>query len=307
MSRWLADAKKHEAIEQEYLAYMAVRLIEIKRVLKATGSLWLHCDDNADSYLRLLLDAIFGQKNRADSVTWKRQLRANNAATTHMGRICDTLFRYTVIRKKAIWNIPQGERNQTYIESWYKRDENGRLYRTYELSAPGENNNMFEWKGCKPLRGWRFNRKKLDEFFEQGRILLSKNGGIPRRIVYLDEQEDPKLQNLWLDLQGNYPQTESGKNYETQKPVALLERIIKASSNEGDVVLDPFCGSGTALEAAEKHGRQWIGIDLTASDWDGLRARMQKASDDNALLNGGVLTDITIKHWRRKSNCKLAV
>ena len=292
----------HSASMRAYCTFMALRLIEIKRLLKPSGSLWLHCDDYAHAYLILVLDTLFGHANRADVVTWKRQMGSHNSVMRRLGRICDTLLRYTKQASKAVWNIPRIPHSEEYLKNWCKQDADGRWWTGENLTTPGTApHRMFEWRGTKPTRPWRYSLEKLEELWKAG-LIVTKRDGTPRTFggkkVYIDELNDCKLQNLWTDIRLLVPNSPERLGYATQKPVALLERIILASSNEGDVVLDPFCGSGTTLEAAEKHARQWIGIDLTAGDWDGLRARMQKSTDANSLLDARTLTDITITHYR---------
>lgn len=283
----------HSKGMKSYLAFMSVRIMELHRLLKDIGSLWLHCDDSAGAYLTIILDAIFGQHNRGDIVTWKRQ-SANNASKRSLGRICDTLLRYTKEAKQATWNIPRSERSLAEMKE-YRKDANGRLYKTENLTAPSRTpTRMFEWRGTTPSRAWIYDQEKLEQLYAEGRIATNADGSPLLRgyIKYLDEIPKPKAQNIWLDINrvGNTAKERTG--FPTQKPVKLLERIIKASSNEGDVVLDPFAGCATTCEASERLGRQWVGIDLSPKAYDLVRMRLQRASDEGALFKGGKLPDV---------------
>ena len=254
-----------------YLTMMAQRMIELHRVLKTTGSIYLHCDTTASHYLKLLMDAVFGARNFRNEITWQRTESHNTAGK--YGNIADILFFYAK-SDNTTWNRgfhKYGEQN--YSDQQLKRfrhvDQQGRRYRLDDLTAPRPNSDSgkFEWRGTMPSasRGWGYRLEQLEEWWSEGRI-HTKRDGTPRMDglkVYLDESEGKPLQNIWTDIP-RIPNTSSERlGYPTQKPEALLERIINASSNEGDVVLDPFCGCGTATVAAERLNRRWIGIDIT--------------------------------------------
>ncbi len=248
-----------------YLAMMAVRLIELHRVLKPTGSLYLHCDPTASHYLKILLDAVFGIEHFLNEITWKRT-SAHNTARKY-GKISDILLFYSKT-KNYLWNNQYTDFSQKQMKR-YKIDKDGRLYKCENLTADRVNSvsGKFEWRGTTPpsSRGWGYTPEQLEKWWAEGRILTRKDGS-PRMDglkVYLDDLPGQPLQSIWTDIEriGNTSKERLG--YPTQKPLALLERIIKTSSNEGDVVLDPFCGCGTAVHAAQKLGRQWIGIDIT--------------------------------------------
>ena len=287
------DAANHTWGEDmgAFLCYMGVRLMEMHRVLKPTGSLWLHCDDTAGAYLVMMVDAIFGRKQRQDVVTWKRTA-ANNSATRSLGRISDTLLRYTKTQDFT-WNMPRVERSATQLAR-YKKDAAGRLYKTESLLAPGDRRDdprRFTWRDSTPgsARVWAHSYERLEELWAQGRIAVRRDGR-PRldgHIIYLDEQPKPKAQNIWDDIEriGNTDSQRTG--YPTQKPIDLYRRIVLASSNEGDIVLDPFCGCATTLIAAEQEGRQWIGMDL----WDeALTVVQERVGKECANLFGGAIT-----------------
>ena len=253
----------HGKAMKSYLIMMAVRLLELRRVLKPTGSLYLHCDDTADAYLRLLCDAVFGAQQMRNAISWKRQT-SNNATTGRCGRIVDTLLFY-VRTSAATWNGGRHALSDRELRE-YKQTPDGRLYKCDNLTAPGGSRG-FTWRGATPppSRGWAFTEEVLERMLAAGEIELKANGTAKMRgrVRWLADNEGQKLQNLWTDIQrvGNTARERTG--YPTQKPLALLDRIIKASSNPGDVVLDPFCGCATACVSAETLDRQWIGIDLS--------------------------------------------
>lgn len=248
-----------------YLAMMAVRLIELHRVLKPTGSLYLHCDPTASHYLKLLLDAVFGPENYRSEIIWKRTTSHNDATRTFPD-VSDTIFFYSK-SPKYFFQRQFTEYDPTYVASKYRhRDNNGRLYRLSDLRSPNPRPNlMYDYKGYKPHpNGWALSREKMEEADRLGLLEFPKNpeGRIQYR-RYLDERSGMPITNVWDDIRPINSMAQERLRYPTQKPLPLLERIIEASSNEGDVVLDPFCGCGTAIHAAQKLGRQWIGIDVT--------------------------------------------
>jgi DNA modification methylase len=246
-----------------YLSMMAPRLVELRRVLKPTGSLYLHCDPTASHYLKLLLDAIFDPLNFRNEISWKRFSAKNDP--NRYGRNHDVIFFYS--KGPSFKWIPQyGPFEEDYVSENYRYVEKntGRRYRLSDLTANKPGGDVdYEWHGMRPYKGrhWAFSHENLDKFLEEGRIVF-RSTGMPTYKRYLDEMPGVPLQDIWTDIR-----LQSGSKerlgYPTQKPLALLERIITASSNPGDVVLDPFCGCGTAVDAAQRLGRQWIGIDIT--------------------------------------------
>lgn len=249
-----------------YLTMMAIRLVELHRVLKSTGSLYLHCDPTASHYLKLVLDAVFGQKYFRNEIVWKRSHAHSDArqGAQHYGRVTDTIFFYS--KGDAIcWNSQYAPYDQEYIDRDYRRsDPDGRRYRISDLSGPGgaaKGNPHYEVMGVKGY--WRYSKKKMDELIKQGRIIQTRPGAVPQYKRYLDEMPGVPVQNLWADLPVLNNRSKEVLGYPTQKPEALLERIIQTSSNEGDLVLDPFCGCGTTIVAAERLKRRWIGVDIT--------------------------------------------
>jgi len=250
-----------------YLTGMAIRLLELHRVLKNMGSLYLHCDPTASHYLKIVLDAVFGKENYRTEISWKRSSAHNDAkqGRKQYGNIRDIIYFYTKTEDWK-WNWLYSPYSESYIKDFYhySEPETGRLYRLGDLTAakPG-GDTSYEFYGTKPYKGryWAYSREKMENFKLEERLYFPPNGGTPSYKRYLDEMAGVPLQNDWNDIK---PVSKSEYlGYPTQKPLALLERIIQASSNEGDVILDPFCGCGTAVHAAQKLKRDWIGIDIT--------------------------------------------
>ena len=251
-----------------YLVMMTARLIELYRVLKPTGSIYLHCDQTASHYLKIVLDTIFGAENFRNEIVWKRKTgRGDTGGTSkRFGNMTDALLFYGK-SDDTVFNSVYRENNPEYIENFFKYvDENGRRYASDNLSSPSPRPNLtYEYKGYKPPRnGWAISKEKMEQWDKEGRLVFpKKKQGRIRRKRYLDEHPGETVQNLWDDIGAISAQASERLGYPTQKPLELLERIINASSNKGDIVLDPFCGCGTAVAAAHKLNRRWIGIDIT--------------------------------------------
>ena len=249
-----------------YLAMMAPRLVELRRVLKPTGSLYLHCDPTASHYLKMLLDAIFGPEQFRNEIIWKRSHAHSDArqGSKHFGRVTDTILFYGKT-DDAIWTTQFTPYGQTYVDRDYRRaDPDGRRYRIDNLQGPGgaaKGNPYYEVMGVK--RYWRYSQEKMAELIRRGRVIQTRPGAVPQYKRYLDEMPGVPVQNLWADLAVLNNRSKEVLGYPTQKPEALLERIVSASSREGDVVLDPFCGCGTTIAVAHRLKRQWVGIDIT--------------------------------------------
>jgi len=256
----------HENDMMAYLAMMAVRLLELHRVLKPTGSLYLHCDPTASHYLKILLDGVFQPQNFRNEIIWKRSSAHSDAkqGAKHYGRLTDTIFFYSK-GEDVTWNQTYRPYDETYTERDYRLvDTDGRRYRLDNIQGPGgaeKGNPYYEVMGVS--RYWRYSREKMQQLIRQGRIIQTRPGAVPQYKRYLDEMPGVSVQNLWDDIPVINNRSKELLGYPTQKPLALLERIITVSSNEGDLVFDPFCGCGTAVHAAEKLGRSWIGIDIT--------------------------------------------
>jgi site-specific DNA-methyltransferase (adenine-specific) len=252
-----------------YLTMMANRLLELHRVLKPTGCLYLHCDTTASHYLKFVLDGVFGVGNYRNEIIWQRRTGTSSAIhqSNRFGTCTDTIFFYakTELGKFHPQYNSDDPGYQRYIERYFTHTEpDGRRFRDADLSNPAPRPNlMYEYKGIKPPKnGWAISKEKMEQWDKEGKLYFTSNSNI-RRKSYEDELTGKPIQNLWTDIPPINSQAQERLGYPTQKPIALLERIIRASSNEGDVVLDPFCGCGTAIHAAEKLKRQWIGIDIT--------------------------------------------
>ena len=258
-----------------YLVMMTPRLVELRRVLKPTGSLYLHCDPTASHYLKILLDTVFGNENYRSEITWKRTSAHNDSR--RFGQVKDTILFYSKTNSRT-WNPVSVPHDDTYVSNFYRHEDSRGRYRLHEIirtASMGPRPNLtYEYKDYTPEWGWRMERDKLEALDKDGRLVWSQTGR-PYRKTYLTEGQSPS--NLWTDIGNVSAHAKERLGYPTQKPEALLERIINASSNAGDVVLDPFCGCGTAVAAAQKLGRQWLGIDITHLAVALLKSRLKTA------------------------------
>ena len=265
-----------------YLSMMAPRIVELRRVLKATGSIYLHCDPTAGHYLKMLMDAVFGPANFRNQIAWKRT-HAHGGAKRY-GPVHDMLLFYSR-SEKYVWNEQFTPYTDDYIEGFFRfKDVDGRRYRATILTGPGIRTGLSgkPWRGVNPTsigRHWAIpgyarpllddtpandTQVALDQLDKIGRILWPKKaGGVPSFKQYLDDMQGVPLQDVWTDIPPISAAAAERLGYPTQKPEALLERIVQASSNPQDSVLDPFCGCGTTIAAAQKLRRSWIGIDVT--------------------------------------------
>jgi site-specific DNA-methyltransferase (adenine-specific) len=255
-----------------YLVMMTNRLIELHRVLKQTGSLYLHCDPTASHYLKVILDAIFCPENFRNEIVWKRQ-SAHSDAKTKFPDVADIILFYAKTKSET-FNPQYTEHDQSYLDKFYTHDDHdGRgSYQLADMASPNPRPNMmYEWMGFPfPEKGWRYQKDTMETLHQEGRVWypIKADGSFdfskrPRLKRYLDEQKGSIVTNIWDDIQSLQAVSAERLGYPTQKPLALLERIIEASSSPGDLVLDPFCGCGTAVHAAQKLGRRWVGIDIT--------------------------------------------
>ena len=266
-----------------YLVMMTARLVELHRVLKPTGSLYLHCDPTASHYLKIVLDAIFGTENFRNHITWKRTSSHNNAKK--WGPISDNILFYTK-SDDFTWNIVYQPYEHGYLDSFYRYEDGRGRYSAGDLTGAGtsQGDSSKPWRGVDPTligRHWAVPNSQLAEAYpnldlstlsvqerldlldEAGLVHWPARGGKPQRKRYLNDAKGIPIQEIITDIPPLAARAKERLSYPTQKPLALLERIIMASSNEGDLVLDPFCGCGTANAAAHKLGRRWIGIDIT--------------------------------------------
>ena len=268
---------------QSYLCMMAVRLLEMRRVLKDTGSIYLHCDPTASHYLKLLMDSIYGERNFHSEIIWKRTTAHNDGAQGRRqhGRVHDVLLFYTRSGQWT-WNTIYTDYEPEYVARFSLIEpETDRRYTLDNLTGPGgasKGNPQYEVMGI--TRYWRYSDERMQQLIAAGRVIQSRAGAVPRYKRYLDEMPGLPLQDSWADISPINSQARERIGYPTQKPLALLERIIKSSSNEGDVVLDPFCGCATACVAAENLGRSWIGIDISPKAVELVNMRLQQSMGD---------------------------
>jgi len=264
-----------------YLVMMTARLIELHRVLKPTGSLYLHCDPTASHYLKVILDTIFNVKNFRNEIIWKRNFtkKGSQCAMNKFANNTDILLFYGKSEhakfKTPKVRLPADE----VMERYDKVDERGRRFKSEPLELPrmmARQNLIFEFMGYTPKFGWMMNREKLEQLKLAGKIYFTKNGK-PRRKNFMEDYSGTEIDNIWVDILPLGQAQAEALGYPTQKPLALLERVISASSEPGDVVLDPFCGCGTSVVAAEKLKRRWVGIDITHLGITAMKYRLRDA------------------------------
>lgn len=282
-----------------YLVMMAPRLVEMKRVLKPIGSIYLHCDPTASHYLKLLLDAAFGPSHFRSEIIWKRT--SSHSSANRWAPIHDTIL-YASKGANPVWNSPRVDYDQAYLDKYYKFDDgDGRLYWRADICAAGTRNGSSgqPWRGFDPrTKGmhWKFTVENLEELDRDGRVYWPRGGsGWPQYKRYRDELSGKVVSDIWDDIDKINPVAQERLGYQTQKPLALLERIIKASSKPGDIILDPFCGCGTAVDAAQQLNRQWIGIDITYIAVDLIIKRLEHrygADIRKTFTTNGIPTDI---------------
>ena len=267
---------------QSYLTMMAVRLLEMRRVLKDTGSIYLHCDPTASHYLKLLMDATFGQAQFRNEIVWKRFNFHSDAK--RFGKVSDTVLFYSKT-EAYVFNRQRVPFSTAYVASKFThQDPDGRRFRLDNFNPPSSRGPVYEYHGI--TKAWRMTEDKMLALESEGRIYSAST--IPQLKRYLDELDGQAVHNIWDDIPSVNPMAKERVGYPTQKPLALLERIIKASSNPGDVVLDPFCGCATACVAADRLGRKWIGIDISPKAAELVNLRLLQAM--GSLFHHGYVT-----------------
>lgn len=280
-----------------YLTMMAVRLIELHRVLKPTGSIYLHCDPTASHYLKVLLDAVFGPTNFRNEIVWKRKAGRGetNREAIRYGVSHDVILAFAKTATNR-FNRQYRDSNPEYVATKFVHvDTDGRRYRLDNLTSPSYRPNLiYEYKGyLPPEKGWAVSRETMERMDREGRIHFPPNKR--RRLQrkrYLDELEGETVDTLWDDIAPINSQARERLGYPTQKPLAILERIIAGASDVGDLVLDPFCGCGTTIHAAQKLGRQWVGIDITHLAISLIEKRLKDAFPGVAYEVHGVPKDL---------------
>jgi DNA modification methylase len=276
-----------------YLAMMAPRLVELRRVMKFTGTIWLHCDPTASHYLKLLLDSIFGPENFRNEVVWRRTFGKGDAKRK-LGAVHDVILTYGN-GPDAFCRIPRREPDEAYLKRYNKNDGDGKgPYRAAPLDSPSPRPNLtYEYKGYPPpAKGWRVSREIMEALDAEGRLMFpaSKSGRIARKL-YLSDAPGSPLGDVWTDIPPLQGASAERLGYPTQKPEALLYRILFCGSPDDGVVLDPFCGCGTTVAAAEKLGRNWIGIDVTYLAVALMKSRLAESDASYEVIGEPVSAD----------------
>ena len=262
-------------------AMMAVRLLEMRRVLKPTGSIYLHCDQTASHYLKLLMDSVFGAQRCRNEIVWKRF--NFHADARRFGIISDRILFYSA-GDAFQFNRVRVPYSKQYIESKFSHRENGRRFRLSDLNPPSGRGPVYEFHGI--TRPWRLTEEKMRQLEAEGRIYTDST--VPQLKRYLDEMPGQAVADVWTDIPTINSQAKERTGFPTQKPLTLLNRIIEASSNPGDVVLDPFCGCATACVGADNLQREWVGIDITPKAVDLVHMRLRDALGE--LYHAGMVT-----------------
>ncbi len=284
------------ASTQAYIDYMRPRCVELSRVLKKTGSFYYHCDWHASHYVKVMLDQLFGENRFQNEVVWKRQSAHSDAkqGSKHLGRVHDSILIYNGGGKHT-FHHQYKPYDPEYLANFYRHVESdtGRRYRLGDLTAPGgaapsKGNPHYEFLGV--TRYWRYSEDNMKKLYAEGRIIQTKPGRVPQYKRYLDEGKGTPIGTVWDDINPVHGSGGEGLGYPTQKPLALLDRILELSSNPNDIVLDAFCGCGTALVAAQNLDRQWIGIDVSPTACRVMAKRLRdvcKLREDEALWRSG--------------------
>jgi len=273
-----------------YLAMMAPRLVELHRMLKPTGSLYLHCDPTASPYLRVILDNLFGAENLRNEIAWQRT-PSKGLVSRRFARNHDLILSYTK-SEESFWNeeavftkYDTSDLDEKTEAKYTLKDDDGRLYQLTSLINPNQNrpNLNYEFLGVK--RVWRWTKERMEDAYKHGLVVQTGPGKVPRYKRYLDEQRGKPLGDVWADIAPLNSQAQERLGYPTQKPLALMERILSVASPKGGLVLDPFCGCGTTIHAAQKLGRQWIGIDITYLAINLIKRRLKDAFGDDVQFD----------------------
>jgi adenine specific DNA methylase Mod len=269
-----------------YLVSITLRATEIHRLLKPTGSFFLHCDPTASHYLKLVLDSIFGTSQFRNEITWKRAdtVKGNfGQGATFFDRNTDSILFYAKSQNRFFHQFKPYTKE--YIDGFYKyKEPDGRIYRLISMTGPGgsaKGNPEYDVMGVR--RFWRYSRERMNDLISTGMVVQTKSGAVPQRKLYLDQGKGVPVQSLWDDIPALHSQSSERLGYPTQKPEALLERIIKACTEEGDLILDAYCGCGTTVAVAERLHRRWIGIDITFQSIALILKRMEDTFDKSIL------------------------
>lgn len=289
-----------------YLEWMEMRLRQLHRVLKPTGSLYLHCDQAAGHYLKVTLDHLFGRSRFRNEIIWKRTA-AKGDARKKLPALHDNILGYSKT-KDAYFEPVRRPPDDAYLARFDRNDHDGRgPYHIAPLDSPNLRPNLkYEYKGyAPPVKGWRVSREVMEELDADGRLAFpSKPEGRIRRKLYLEEQDWPTVGDVWTDITPLQATSAERLGYPTQKPEALLERLIHSACPPGGIVLDPFCGCGTTIAVAEKMQRQWIGIDVSPQAIEIMKLRVRKLGAEPTIIGVPVSVDdlrelghFEFQHW----------
>jgi len=297
--RWISN--------EEYINWIRPRLAEFRRVLKSTGSIYIHCDWHISHYLKVLADTIFHSRNFVNEVIWKRQSCHNDyrQGSRHFGRIHDTILVYAK-SKDYVWNSQFIPYEELYIKNAYrhKEKETGRKFALGDLTGPGgKSNGNPKYKFLGTERYWRYSKSKMLELLANGRI-AHKDGRVPLLKRYLDEMPGKPVQDLWFDIKPCYNRN---VKFPTQKPKALLQRIISTSSNLRDIVYDPFAGSGTSGVVSLELSRRWIASEISIETCSTVINRLGESGFQTKLHDPNESIEDPINMMLQKSSIQLRV
>ena len=268
--------------EMAYLCIMAIRLLQMHRILRDSGSIYLHCDPVMSHYLKVVMDSVFGGQNFLNEIHWRRNSAHSDGR--RYGRITDIILFYSKSRS-YVWNVVYTPYDEDYLNRTYRYSDGRGRYSSSDMTAESLAGGGYQYEFCGHHREWKYPEATMKRLENEGMIHRPKKaGGLPRKKTYLDAGKGVPLQDIWTDI-GKVAGAEDLK-YPTQKPLSLLERIIRASSNEGDVVLDPFCGCGTTVEAAAALDRQFIGIDASVEATALVKWRIKQSCGIDVKIEG---------------------
>lgn len=255
--------------KERYLNWMYENLMAIKSVMSDNASIYVHLDYHIGHYVKILMDEIFGEDNFVNEIIWQRVYSHNDA--NRYGQIHDTIFYYCMNNEDYTWHTQYVPYDEKYLKMYSMDDGDGRKYKVENTMGPGGRGSTYEWNGI--TRTWRYSQKTMEELEKKG-LLYHTSSGFPKKKVYLDEMPGKPLQSIWTDINVIAGQAKELVDYATQKPEALLERIIKASSDEGMVVADFFGGSGVTAAVANRLGRRFVTSDINLNSIQTIRDRL---------------------------------
>ncbi|WP_432831426.1 DNA methyltransferase [Dactylosporangium sp. CA-092794] len=292
-----------------YVDWMRKRVVQLYRVLKSTGSIYLHCDSHASHYLKVMLDSVFGPERFRNEIVWRRT-RAKGLMTTRLPNNHDVILSYQK-GSVATWNeralfLPYdvGDLDPKTDSKYSLRDPEGRRYQLTSLINPNPNRPNLTYEFLGVTRTWRWTRERMQQAYEKGLVVQTRPGGVPREKRYLDEQRGQPLDDVWTDINPLNSRAGERCGWPTQKPEALLERIIELASNVNDVILDPFCGCGTSVAVAQRLQRRWIGIDISATAIEVMKRRLHTLhcrptviNEPNSVADMKQLRPLEFRNW----------